>query len=171
MSMTKTNGNLKVMVPTFIPLAEAVHKYNLTEEVLTRLIRDGRIDGAQLPSGDLLVSDDGLNEAKTKEQIIKEEFSRLCENPVTVSEAENRYGLQNQTIRNWVTLGYIRVVDNDYPMKLDEADVAYCAKIYHERGGRPGARIFDSDGNPYQLKHPELAEYRRHIKKSGKGHG
>ena len=71
------------------------------------------------------MSDQNLNEAKTKEQIIKEEFSRLCGNPVTVSEAENRFALQNQTIRNWVTLGYIRVVDNDYPMKLNEADVAY----------------------------------------------
>ncbi len=165
-----TSGNSKLSIPTFMSVTEAARIYNLTEDVLTRLIQDGRIDAAQLSSGELLVSDQSLNEAKTKEQIIKEEFSRLCGNPVTVSEAENRYELQNQTIRNWVTLGYIRVVDNDYPMKLDEADVAYCAKIYHERGGRPGARIFDRDGNPYQLKHPELAEYRRQIKESGKGH-
>ena len=48
-------------------------------------------------------------------------------------------------------------------MKLDEAEVAYCAEIYHERkaaGIRSGAPLLDEDGLPYELKHPELSAYR-----------
>jgi hypothetical protein len=66
--------DLRSELPTFVPLSEAVRRYNLTEDVLTRLIRDGRIEAAQLPSGELLVSDDDLGETKTKEQITEEKF-------------------------------------------------------------------------------------------------
>jgi hypothetical protein len=33
--MAKTNGNLKVAVPTFIPLADAARKYNISEGVVS----------------------------------------------------------------------------------------------------------------------------------------
>ena len=164
--MTKTNGNLKVMVPTFIPLAEAVRKYNLTEEVLTRLIRDGRIDGAQLPSGDLLVSDDGLNEAKTKEQIIEEKFGNLIGQPITVTEAAEKYDLHRNTLLEWSKNGYIAVLKHGYRMELDEAEVAYCAEIHYERKelGITRVPLLDENGLAYQLKHPKLFEYRRRKK-------
>jgi hypothetical protein len=155
-----TSSNTKLSIPTFIPLTEAVHKYALTEDVLTRLIQDGRIDAAQLPSGELLVSDESLNQ-KTKEQIVEERFAHLRGKPITVSDAEGVYKLKNMTIRRWIANGYIRVVNDGYPIKVDESDVAYCAKVYDEQDGKSGRRIFDGDGNPYQLKHPKLAEYRR----------
>jgi hypothetical protein len=46
-------------------------------------------------------------------------------------------------------------------MELDEAEVAYCAEIYHARNGISGVPLLDEDGLAYQLKHPELSEYRR----------
>jgi hypothetical protein len=155
------------MVPTFIPLAEAVHKYNLTEEVLTRLIRDGRIDGAQLPSGDLLVSDDGLNEAKTKEQIIEERFAHLREKSISAYAASQEYGIPHQTFIRWARAGYIRIISEaDRSLELDAADTAYCAFAYEtkkqEYGGKiSGVRIFDDEGNLYRVKYPELSVKRR----------
>ena len=61
----------------------------------------------------------------------------------------------------WSRLGYIKR-ESGYRLELDEADVAYCAEIYAEKyrkyGGQlRGVRIFDEDGNPYQLKYPEVA--------------
>jgi len=49
---------------------------------------------------------------------------------------------------------------------MDEAEVAYCAYVYRQKeaeyGGRiVGGRIFDKDGNPYQLSYPEMAVRRR----------
>jgi hypothetical protein len=166
--MAKTNGNLKVAVPTFIPLADAARKYNISENVLTRLIQNGRIDAAQLPSGELLVSDEGLNE-KTKEQIIEEKYGHLKGKSITISDAMDKYRIpQDSTIRRWITKGCIEVVDDGYPMRVDEAEVAYCTSIYHQRqtaGIRSGAPLLNEDGTPYQLKRPELSQQRRRNKK------
>ncbi len=158
------NGN---SVPTYLPLSQAARKYNISENVLTRMIQDGRIDAAQLPSGELLVSDDGLSQTKTKEQIIEENFAHLRGQAITVTEAVDRYGkgFHRNTILEWVRRGYITILKPGYRMALDEADVAYCALVYNNRREQQntvfGARIFDDKGNPYHLKHPELAEKRR----------
>jgi hypothetical protein len=159
--MAKANGNLNVAIPTFIPLADAARKYNISENVLTSLIQDGRIDAAQLPSGELLVSDESLN-GKTKEQIIQEEFAHLIGRPITISEAAEKYGLAGTTLRESVNREYIQIIGTGYPMKVNEAEVAYCAVVYRDRAKSGfSTRIFDESGEPYQLKHPDLAEYRR----------
>jgi len=38
-----------VIIPTFIPLAHATRKYNIPENVLTRLVQDGRLAGEANP--------------------------------------------------------------------------------------------------------------------------
>jgi hypothetical protein len=160
--VTSGNSNLSI-IPTFIPLAEAVRKYNLTEDVLTRLIQDGRINAAQLPSGELLVSDESLNE-KTKEQIIEEQFGHLRGQAVTISQASQKYNIAGMTIRDWVARNYITIVDEGYPVRVNEAEVAYCADIHQQRqaaGITGGVPLLDENGLPYRLKHPELSEYRR----------
>jgi hypothetical protein len=171
--MAKTNGNLKVAVPTFIPLADAARKYNISENVLTRLIRDGRIEAAQLPSGELLVSDESLN-GKTKEQIIKEKFQYLQGIGITISQAATKYDVPRSTLEAWVSrYGYIGIVDgHSYPKTINEAEVAYCAEEYHTRKAKGissgGVPLLDEHGLPiYELKHPELAEYRRRKRRTG----
>lgn len=47
---------LELDVPTYLPLPEAVRKYELSENVLTQLIQAGKIDAVRLPSGELLVA-------------------------------------------------------------------------------------------------------------------
>ncbi len=155
------NSNSMLTLPTFIPLSEAVHKYDITEDVLTQLVQNGRIEAAQLPSGDILVADSDLDQTRTKEQIIEEKFAHLRGKAITISEATAEYALAGPTIRKWISRGFISPIGSSYPMTIDEADVAYCRWAYQARNGRPGAQIFDSDGMPYELKHPELAEYRR----------
>jgi hypothetical protein len=155
---------MAVNLPTYIPLEEAARRYGLSRDVLTQLIEDDRIEAVTTAQGDILVSDDGAKQTKTKEQIIAEKFGHLQNNPITVSEAEAKYSLQNMTIRRWIAKGYIEVLEDNYPIKIHEAEVAYCASIYHQRqkkGVRSGAPLLDENGLPYELKHPELSEYRR----------
>jgi len=67
----------------------------------------------------------------------------------------------------WKNKGYLRVLKPGYRMQIDESDIAYCAEIYHrrkERGIGFRAPLLDSEGLPYQLKHPKLAEYRKRKK-------
>jgi hypothetical protein len=154
--------NPKSKIPTFLPLPDAARKFNLTEQVLTQLIKAGKIEAVQLPSGELLVPDNN-HKPRTKKEIIAKEFAHLRGQSITISQAVKDYKIPDSTIRNWVTLKYINTIDTEkrYPMTVDEADVAYCAKIYYDRGGQSGTRLFDESGDPYQLKHPKLAEYRR----------
>jgi len=145
-----------ISLPTFIPLAEAARKYNLSEGVLTRLILDGRIHAGRLPSGDIVVSDDKrISEVESKEQVIQERFAHLRGKPVGIAEAARKYGITHPTISRWMRLGYIRRLGtNGQKILVDLADVAYCADVYRQRRGKQGRRIFDSEGYPYQSKSP-----------------
>ncbi|MBC8253286.1 MAG: hypothetical protein H8E35_04575 [Ardenticatenia bacterium] len=148
-----TIGNSTVTLPTFIPLSEAARKYKLNENVLTRLIGDGRIEAAQIPTGDILVSDDDLDHTQIKERIIEEKFGHLRGRTIGVAEAAREYGISIPTIARWVKLGYIGKLGQDgQKYLLDLADVAYCADVYRQQGGSQGKRIFDREGYPYQVK-------------------
>ena len=133
---------LELDVPTYLPLPEAARKYELSEKVLTQLIQAGKIEAVQLPSGELLVSaNNDPQKIRTREQIIAEKFGDLIEQPITVSEASKRYKVLGRTIREWISLDYIQVVDDSYPMKIDEAEVAYApiggaGGLFVRRGAR-----------------------------------
>ena len=158
------NGNT---VPTYLPLPEAARKYNISVNVLTRMIRDGRIDAAQLPSGELLVSDLDMMRGITKQEIIKTRFAHLRGKPISAYAASQEHGIPHQTFIRWARAGYIQILkEEDRLLDLDAADVAYCAYVYEtkklEYGGKiSGAKIFDEQGNPYQVKYPELSVKRR----------
>ena len=111
------------------------------------------------------MSDDGLNQTKTKEQIIAEKYSHLAGHPITIAQAAETYQLQIRTIRRWIEDGYIATVDDNYPIRVNEADVAACAYVYYQRqvaGIRTGIPLFDEHGRAYDtLKHPDLSKYRR----------
>ena len=154
--------SLELDVPTYLPLSEAADKYDLSEKALTQLIEAGKIEAVRLPSGEVLVpADNGSKAPQTKEEIVTEKFADLQEKPITVSKAANTYELHERTIRRWIENGYIKVIKEDSPIQIDQADVAYCKDIYRQYGGKRGVRIFDEDGSPYELKHPKLAQYRR----------
>lgn len=155
---------LELEVPTYLPLSEAANKYNLSENVLTQLIQAGKIEAVRLPSGELLVSAEN-GQSKTKEMIINEKYPHLKGNPITITEAAEKYELPRSTIEKWLERKYIEIVDPDsYPMKVDEADVLYCVDVYRQRkalGITGGVPLLDENGFPYQLKHPDLSKRRR----------
>ena len=158
------SSTLELNVPTYLPLSEAAQKHGLSEQALTQLIQAGKIEAVQLPSGELLVIADKNSLPKTKAQIIEEQFSHLRGQSITVSDAAEDYDLHRDTVLLWTKKGYITPLKQGgrgSRMELDKAEVAYCAKIYHERKGKRGVRLFDEHGNPYQLKHPQLAKKRR----------
>jgi hypothetical protein len=106
------------------------------------------------------------NEPLTKKEIIERRWPELAGKPISLSEAAKRHNVPRSTVEKWLEKGYIEVLDQDaYPMTVDEADVAYCANIYRERKqagtGFFGAPLLDDHGLPYQLKRPDVAEYRR----------
>jgi len=160
-------------IPTYLPLAEAARRHGLSEKVLTQLIQAGKIGAVQLSSGEVLVAADNNNGHgyKTKAEIIAANFAHLRGKAVSVSDASVKYSteevfISHANFSHWAKAGYIKVLRRGYRLQLDEADVAYCAKIYTEKyreygGQMSGVHVFDEEGNPYQLKYREIAEVRR----------
>ena len=153
---------MAVELDCVIPLPQAAKRMGMTVEALTRLVTSGKLKAMKTSSGEVVVP-----ESETKNAITRgdKKYGALHGKPITMAKASEQYGPSIQSIWNWVKRGYIATIEDNkepYPIKIDEADVAYCADVYKTRG--KSSRIFDEAGRPYVLKHPDLAEYRRRKK-------
>lgn len=111
------------------------------------------------PTGQLIVTTE-----KTKADILKERYGHLIGRPITVSDAAKKYDVLRGTIHKWRQKGYISTIEPGYQMTVNEAEVAYCVDTYRDqqaKGMVRGTPLFNGDGLPYELKHPELSTYRR----------
>ena len=176
-------------IPTFIPLKEASKRTGWTVERLRELVAAGTIMAGKLPDGDIIVAvdesgtaietptetipDDQLPLAAAGDDINaqlsaikREDFKHLEGQGITVSEAAKKYNVNRRTVSRWVDKGYVGVSNTgEYPMRVDEADVAYCAAIYAIRKRYNSlAPLLDKDGRPYLLKRPDLARARRLVR-------
>ena len=101
---------------------------------------------------------------QTKQQILEEKYPDLIGQPITLTEAAEKYGVGRATISAWnYRSNYISPMDDTvYPALFDEAEIAYLVDIYRRRREqRSKAPLLDDNGLPYQIQHPDLAEYRR----------
>jgi hypothetical protein len=156
---------------TYLSVEEAARKYAVEEKVLTQLIAAGMIETHETPTGDVFVvaeKNGNSQKPQTKEEIISENFAHLRGHIITPYRAQKKYsGIHRNNFINWARSGYIEILkEKDRLIELDEADVAYCAYVYglkkSEYGGKlGGVRLFDENGNPYQVKYPDLSAKRR----------
>ncbi|MCP4370663.1 MAG: hypothetical protein GY797_21505, partial [Deltaproteobacteria bacterium] len=102
-------------------------------------------------------------------EIIAVRFAYLSGQPITLTKAAKKYNVPRSTLQNWVyRSNYLKPIPPaSYPANFDEAEIAYLADIYQDRQ-RTGSRapLIDESGLPYELKHPDLAQYRRKKKKT-----
>jgi len=146
-------------LPTFIPLPEAARKYGYDVAELREMAESGKIDAVQLPDGDVIVSENSVQEKVRKEDLPEyKKHAHLIGRPIWLSEAERKYGIPNKTLYRWMKSGIIAFLHSDgYRTFVDEADVAYCAEIYRKYGTQ-GRRLFNPDGTPYRAKTGPLAK-------------
>lgn len=147
----------------FIPLPKAAKRLGISVPSLRSLIQSGNIRAVSL-DGTVAVAESELDQIVTRER-----FEHLRGKPITISDAVEKYSLNQMTVRGWIERGYITVLKQGYGMTIDESDIAYCAAVYRAKGGTPGKRIFDVDGQPYQPKHTDWAEYQRERRKKKTG--
>ena len=142
-------------LPSYISLNEAGKRLGLNSMRLQDLIRTGTLKAIRM-KGETIVDEKKVEEiaTKPKKEDLEEykQFAHLAGVSIWTSEAARKYGIRHPTLSRWTQAGYIEKVDSDgYKTYLKEQDVAYCAFIYEERGGR-GKRIFNKDGTPYKTK-------------------
>jgi predicted site-specific integrase-resolvase len=145
-------------LPTYLPLAEAAQKYGMSVRHLKTLINDGTIKAAMVMNNLVVDEDEVAKTIQRKEDLPEyKKHAHLKGTPIWISEASRKYSVPNPTITVWAQRGLIKFLGYEKNRKLlDEADVAYCAEIYHQRRGQ-GKWLFDKDGLPYKPKTGPLA--------------
>jgi hypothetical protein len=140
---------------TFLTLSDAAQKFGMAEASLRALVEKGKIRAGKLPSGDVIVSEqDTLAQKQTPKEELPEykKHAHLKGQEIWISEAARQYNILQATISKWVKAGFVRTLRvSGNKIIIDEADIAYCAEIYHQRGG-PGRWLFNRDGTPYKPK-------------------
>jgi len=147
--------------PTYIPISEAARKYGLDEPRLKSLVENGKIRAAMMNQTILISEDDTQAQAKPlrKEDLPEwQAFAHLEGVSIWVSEAAREHSIPHQTIFRWLKKGIVRRVgESGNKVLVDAADIAYCAKIYHDKNTKQGRRLFDRNGLPYKNKTSPLS--------------
>ena len=136
-------------LPTFIPTTEAAHQLGVSEARLQRMIEAGEVKAASI-SGETVVSEASIRELTPKEQLPEYiRHANLKNTSIWIRDAARKYDIPNPTIVRWVSKGIISRLGTDKnKVLIDQADMAYCAEIYHTHRGQ-GKWLFNPDGTPY----------------------
>ena len=139
--------------PRYIPLSEAATQLNIGLAKLHDMATLGKIEAIQLPDGGLAVNEQVIKKTLRKEDLPEyKKHEHLDGKEVGINEGAINYEVPYTTLYRWYKKGLIeRLGKKGQKVLLDEADVAYCAEIYHDRGTQ-GRKIFNADGTPYQPK-------------------
>lgn len=128
---------------TYLSLTEASHLMNLPVQVLTELAQKGIIRTAMLSGAVLVNENDVKAQIPLTERPEYKEFASLAGCPISMSEANRKYGVGHSTISRWVKRGVLAAMARPgREVYVDEAEVATCAKIYHASGGTKGKWVF-----------------------------
>jgi predicted site-specific integrase-resolvase len=142
-------------LPTYLPIAEAAHKYGMSVSRLRALINDGTIKAAMVMNNLVVDEDEVAKTIQRKEDLPEyKKHAHLKGKEIWVSEAARKYNLLQATVSKWVKAGIIKQIGTKgNKILIDEADVAYCAEIYHSiQAGKQGRTLFDDKGLPYKPK-------------------
>jgi predicted site-specific integrase-resolvase len=141
---------------TYIPLSEAVRRYDLDPGILTRMIEDGRIDAVRT-NGDIAVAEEDVDRTRktmSKRDELWRRVRHLDGRPIGLREGCRKYDFSSPSVYNWINKGYIRVLKDTRgggrgrKRLLNEADLAYAALVAKERGQQQGKAIFTTEFIP-----------------------
>lgn len=143
--------------PKYLTLAEASVISGKSVKELLALVDDGKLKAITI-HGEIHVSANRL--PQSKEQLAEfKKHKRLAGKPIAQTAAAEKYKLNMRTLTRWINKGWIAVIGQDEEdarrTMLNEQDVAYCAEVYHQRGGQ-GHWVFNDDGTPYVPKGADI---------------
>ncbi len=135
----------------FITPEQAARQLGVNSDSVFRLADEGKLHAAVMTDGTIGISQQSVNELLPKEALPEyRENEELRGTLISINEAGRKYRLNTSTLTRWMQRGLIRQLGKQgRKTLLDEADVAYCARVYHLNSGQ-GKWVFDSAGRPYK---------------------
>jgi predicted site-specific integrase-resolvase len=135
----------------FVTSEQASRQLGLDVDSIYQLADEGKLRAAVMTDGSVGISQQSVNELLPKEaQPEYQENAALQGVPISINEAGRKYKLNTSTLTRWMQRGLIRQLGKaGRKTLLNEADVAYCAKVYRQNSGQ-GKWAFDGAGRPYK---------------------
>lgn len=146
---------MAVQLPRVIPLPLAAEQIGLPMDVLTRLVKSGKIKAVQ-SDGTLLLDERTVRNMAKGIALRDRLWAKVAQfegETVSTNDARTTYHLMPDTLYRCIRLGYIRAIDGPSKggrgrlRRLNKADVAYIAELAKCSGGR-GHRLLTPDTIP-----------------------
>jgi len=124
----------------YLPLAEAVSRYQIAPEKLSQWVEAGKVRVKKLRGVTLVVEKEVKREAVMSQA--RENYLDLEGRPIRVMDAARKYGILHRTLSCWASRGYIRILEKGpNRLVLNEADVARARDIARQLGMRKGQGV------------------------------
>jgi excisionase family DNA binding protein len=135
----------------YITPEQAARRLEVNVDSVYQSVDEGKLRAAVMTDGTIGISQQSVNELLPKEALPEyQENEELRGTPISINEAGRKYKLNTSTLTRWMQRGLIRQLGKDgRKTLLDEADVAYCARVYKTNSGQ-GKWAFDQVGRPYK---------------------
>lgn len=135
----------------YITAEQAARQLGIDSDSVFQLADEGKLRAAVMTDGSIGISQQSVNDLLPKESLPEyRENEDLRGVPISINEAGRKYKINTSTLTRWMQRGLIRRLGKDgRKTLLDEADVAYCARVYQTNSGQ-GKWVFDESGRPYK---------------------
>jgi hypothetical protein len=117
-----------------LPISQAATALGFSPELLRHLVNAGVI------AGDKSVCD--LGEAAQIAARLKAAQSPVQGNHILISEAMRKYGFSTTSIYKWISGGWVKVLQQEPKILVDEGDIALAQTLTSLVGKIPGRAVF-----------------------------
>jgi len=135
----------------YITPEQAAKQLGLDLDSIYQLADEGKLQAAVMTDGSIGISQISVNNLLPKEALPDYQLNAGLKGvPISINEAGRKYKLNTSTLTRWMQRGLIHQLGKEgRKTLLDEADVAYCARVYRQNSGQ-GKWAFDDSGRPYK---------------------
>jgi len=136
--VVRTEDSEMTMAVQLIPIPQAAQSVDIPEPILRHLVACGVVAG--VVAGDKHYCD--LEQASHIAAQLAQARADVQGRAILVSDAAHRYGFHRHSIYNWIRKGWIRVIDPEPRVKIDEGDIAQARALANLVGQSPGRGVF-----------------------------
>ena len=123
-------------LPTYLPLSQVAEQYQLSREALRQAVNDGTIKAARVPGGEIFVDTDDVK------RLTLPVDPELEGQPIRVTEAAEKYGVEQSSLTRWANAGYIQILEKGPKLLiLDEGHVQRAVTIFHHACRETGSYV------------------------------
>jgi hypothetical protein len=117
-----------------LPISQAAQALAFPEALLRHLVAAGVVKGDK--------STCDLDQAAQVVARLRAAQKLVEGHPILISEAAEKYGFHSNSVYNWIDGGWVKVLQPEPRIKVDEGDIAFTRVLADLVGHIPGRAVF-----------------------------